>query len=240
MKKTGSGDKVLDAVMIVAALVMFFKTADVLGYFAPVALNGIFGFDVSYLFGAVNALFVEATMLALHFNRRAHNHNPAKIAKWILLAISASCQIFDGFIATNTLAQQSDELKFFFQYGVPSITTLVVIMLLAIGSLPDETEPVPYVGLKDRLPDFKRIWYGDNGSTVAPVAPRTGNDNGNGQNRQKVRVNWQTVAKNFTRKDYIFIAGGGKDEVMARFDIPERTYYHWQTKAEQWLKRHKS
>lgn len=239
MNKTGSGDKVLDWVMIVAAIVMFFKTADVLGYFAPTSLAAIFGFDVSYLFGAVNALFVEATMLALHFNRRAHNHTPAKIAKWILLAISAACQVFDGFLTTNTLAQQSDELKFFFQYGVPSITTFVVIMLLAIGKLPDDGEEVAYVGLKDRLPNFKRIWYGDANSVPVVTVVRNGNDNGNGQKRQKVRVNWQTVAKNFEHKDYLFIAGGGKDEVMARFDIPERTYYHWQTKAKQWLKRHK-
>lgn len=238
--KIGSGDKVLDWVMILAALVMFIKTADVLGYFAPVALNGIFGFDVGYLYGAVNALFVEATMLALHFNRKAHSYTPAKIAKWILLAISAVCQVFDGFIATNTLAQQSDELKFLFQYGVPSITTLVIIMILAIGKLPDDGKTAAHVGLKNRLPNWNRIWNGD--EVTVPEQEEViddGDNNGNGQKRQKGRENWQTISRKFTREDYLQIAGASAEDTATTYNIPLRTAYHWQKYAKNYLSRNK-
>ncbi len=159
--KIGSGDKWLDASVIIAALICFIKTADVFAYFAPAVLSQILGFDVSYLFGVITATLVEGVMLRLHFNRRAHGYTPAEIAKWLLMAISLLCQVFDGFIVTNTLAQQSDEMKFLFQYGVPALPILLIVLNFAIGKLPDTGEQVTHVGLKHRLPNWKRIWEGD-------------------------------------------------------------------------------
>lgn len=149
--KNGSGDAVLDWVVIVAAFLLFFRTADILSYFAPSNLNDLFGFDVSLIYGAVCALLVEGAMLALHFNKRASIHTPAQVVKWALFVISGVCQVFDGFVITDTLAQQTDTMKAIFSYGVPLVPLLVVGMVVKIGHLPEldgTYERKPFIGLK--------------------------------------------------------------------------------------------
>lgn len=163
MNKTGSGDKVLDWGVIIAALMLFLKTADVLSYFAPTNLNAIIGMDVSILYGGVSAALVEGAALALHFNRRAALSATAQIVKWILLAISAACQVFDGYIATGSAAQMSDTLKFGLQFGVPLVPLIVIVLLFAVGRLPDDgSERRPFVGIRNIVgPSLSRLWNGE-------------------------------------------------------------------------------
>jgi hypothetical protein len=150
--KNGSGDAILDWAVIGMAIILFFRTADILSYFAPSILTDIFGFDVSLIYGSVCALAVEGVALALHFNRRARFYSPAIVVKWILLAVSGICQVFDGFVITNTLSQQTDTMKAVFSYGVPLVPLFVLIMIFQIGRLPElDGQPVerkPFVGLK--------------------------------------------------------------------------------------------
>lgn len=137
--KRGSNGFVDFAVVVLAGL-LFFRTADVLTYFAPPILNNIMGQDVSWLYAFVMAFFVEGVALAFHFDRRAHHHAPAKIAKWTLLGISALCQVYDGNIVTDTVAQMSGPMKLGFQWGVPLLPIFVVVLLFFVGKLPDEDE----------------------------------------------------------------------------------------------------
>src|SRR5262245_46921777 len=109
--KLGSGDKVLDWGVVVAALILFAKTADVLSFFSPAILNDILGFDVSLIYGIVCATLVEGLALALHFNRRAALSSSAQVVMWVLVAISGLCQVYDGFITTGSMAQMSDTMK---------------------------------------------------------------------------------------------------------------------------------
>jgi hypothetical protein len=135
--KTGSGDKMIDWIVIVGAILLFTKTAEVLSYFAPTMLNEIFGVDVSILYGMVCATLVEGLALSLHFNRRTSHSSSAQIVKWILIAISGVCQIFDGFLVTGSVSTMSDTLKAVLAFGVPLVPLLVVTMIFAIGQLPE-------------------------------------------------------------------------------------------------------
>ena len=161
--KTGSGDKVLDWGVIIAAVILFFRTADILSYFSPQILNDILGFDVSLIYGTVCAGLVEGLALAIHFNRRARLSGTAQTVKWVLLSISGVCQVFDGFVVTNTLAQQSDTMKAVFSYGVPLIPLAIMVMVFGIGELPEleeanRVQKEPFIGVKGM---WNRLINGD-------------------------------------------------------------------------------
>lgn len=183
MSKNGSGDKILDWIVIIGALIMFIKTADVLSYFAPTNLNAIIGLDVSVIYGGISATLVEGAALALHFNSRAKLSVAAQVAKWTLMGISALCQVFDGYIATGSAAQMSDTLKFGLQFGVPLVPLIVIILLFAVGRLPDDgSERTPFVGIRNIVgPFLNRLWNGDAGavSVGKTVTEELANSNGN-------------------------------------------------------------
>jgi hypothetical protein len=166
-----SRDKVLDWIIIIAALVLFPKTADLMSYFAPSNMAFILGMDVSWLYGMISATLVEGALLALHFNPRARIHTPAKIVMWLLVAMSGAAQILDGFITTGNEANMSEPMKFALQFGVPLVPLIVIIMIVAVGDFPEIGNPAPRIGLKHRLPNWKQIWEGD------PVS-----SNGSGKN----------------------------------------------------------
>ena len=171
--KIGSGEKVLDWGVIIAAGILFFRTADILSYFSPQILNDILGFDVSLIYGIVCAALVEGLALAIHFNRRASLSGTAKTVKWVLLSISGACQVFDGFVVTNTLAQQSDTMKAAFSYGVPLIPLAIMVMVFGIGQLPEldevESRPkAPFIGLKGM---WNHLITGTNGRASSHQLP---------------------------------------------------------------------
>lgn len=162
IETTGSGDKALDIAMWVAAIMLWFKTVDVLSYFAPQALSAIFGFDTSYIYGAISATLVEGAALALHFNRRARLSKTAQGVKWVLIAISGICQIFDGFIVTGNIVQMSDTLKIGLQYGVPLVPLFAMVMLAMIGVLPETGTRSRWKGVKNIIrPAWDRFMNGD-------------------------------------------------------------------------------
>jgi hypothetical protein len=165
MKRGSNG--FTDAAVVVLAILLFFRTADVLTYFAPPLLNNMVGMDVSWLYAVVMAFFVEGVALAFHFDARAHKHTPAIIVKWTLLAISGLCQVFDGNIVSGTIAEMSGPMKVGFQWGVPLLPIFVVVLLFYVGKLPDEDEArrswldrLQDKGIKSRLPDPRAIWEG--------------------------------------------------------------------------------
>lgn len=161
VRKSGSGNKGLDWVIILGMIAAYPKTADLLSYFAPQILTDIFGIDMSMPYGMFCAALVEGTILFLHFDRRAHRVASAQAVKWILIGVSFLCQIFDGFITTDTVAQMSPTLRLVLTYGIPALPLIIATMIASIGALPDEDQPVARVGLKHRLPNVRRIWNGD-------------------------------------------------------------------------------
>lgn len=176
MKQDNNNDKFLNIAVIVGAGILFFRTADILAYFSPAILNDIIGSDMSFLYGLVTAAMVEGVALALHFNKRAAKSPEAQWVKWGLLAISGACQVFDGYVITDTLAQQTDTIKLVFQFGVPLVPLLIVVMIFAIGHLPElDEKPKPFVGLKNLPGQFRWIWEGSHGQPVKP-APKPRNE----------------------------------------------------------------
>lgn len=161
--KTGSGVKFADWAVVILAGLLYFKTAEVLSYFSPKNINDIIGMNVSWLYGYVTAFFVEGVAIAYHFYPGARVHTPAIIVKWILIILSGICQVFDGKIVTEAIASMPDQQKFFFEYGLPLLPWFVLILLIAVGEIPND----PHVhskywrGLKHLFPDPKRIWEGD-------------------------------------------------------------------------------
>jgi hypothetical protein len=123
-------DGVLGLAMFVAAIMLYFKTAQVMTVFAPSTMFGYTGLEV--LFGNVSALLVEGIILALHFIPSMQNDS-AKVFKWFLFSISAFCQVVDGFVVQNTLSQQPESIRFLVSWGVPLIPTLIFLGLLIIG-----------------------------------------------------------------------------------------------------------
>lgn len=158
--KIGSGIKFADWAIVILAGLLFFKTAEVLSFFAPRNLNDIAGQDVSWLYGLVTAFFVEGIAIAFHFYPGARKHTPAIIVKWILIALSGACQVFDGRIVTETIANMPDQQKLFFQYGIPLLPWFVIILLFFVGEIPNEAQ-TRRKGLKNYMPDWKVIWEGD-------------------------------------------------------------------------------
>lgn len=163
-KQTGSGNKGLDWVIIAGMVAAYPKTADLLSWFSPTILDEIFGMKMALIYGMFCALMVEGTILFLHFDRRAHRSGSAQGVKWVLIAVSFMCQIFDGFITTDTISQMSSELRAVLTYGIPALPLIIAVMVASIGALPEDngTEATsvtkPRVGLKGRL---ENLWYGD-------------------------------------------------------------------------------
>jgi hypothetical protein len=169
--KTGSGDKILDWVVIIGAVLLFLKTADVLSYFAPTNLSEIVGMEMSLIYGIVSALLVEGAALALHFNHRAHLSSTAQLVKWALIVISGLCQLFDGYLATGNESQMSETMKFGLQFGVPLVPLIVLVLLFAVGRLPDDgSVQRPFPGIKNIAgPAWNRFWNGDRRVTAFPL-----------------------------------------------------------------------
>lgn len=168
MENKSGNNGFVSAAVVILSLLLFARTADVLSYFAPTILNMMVGADVSWLYGGVTAFFVEGVALAFHFDNRAQRHVPAQIVKWVLLAVSGLCQVFDGNIITDTMSQMSEPMKFAFQWGVPLLPLFVVVLLFFVGKLPENDKKSDFHGIKHILPDIKKLW--DDGTVNAPAS----------------------------------------------------------------------
>lgn len=166
-KQIGSGIRFADWAVVVLAIILFFKTAEVLAYFAPQSLNDLVGTNVSWLYGFVTAFFVEGVALAYHFYPGARVYTPAIVVKWMLIAISGICQVFDARIVTESLSQMTDAQKMFFEYGIPLLPWFVLILLFFVGEIP-HAGTYKRRGLKNMLPDWKGIWEGDKNTEFLP------------------------------------------------------------------------
>lgn len=161
-RKIGSGNKGLDWVIVLGMLAAYPKTADLLSYWSPAFLNRLVGMNVSLFYGAFCAALVEGVVIFLHFDRRAYQVASAQTVKWIMFGISFACNIFDGFVTTETVSQMSGELRFVLTYAIPALPLIISALVATIGALPDDDAtfvPKRRVGFRDWA---KGLYYGDN------------------------------------------------------------------------------
>jgi hypothetical protein len=171
--ENGSGDKTLDNLVVIMAIVLFFGTAQVMSTHAPQLVSDLLGFDASYIFGVISAVCVEWGALRLHFNRYARNNNTAKAVKWILLGMSGLCQVYNAAIETGTMSSLSETLKIGFTWVVPNIPLIFIILMFWIGSLSPVRpktilEHITETGIYNMLPKMQEILYGKGNTRVSP------------------------------------------------------------------------
>lgn len=164
--KIGSGVRFSDWAVVILAVLLYFKTAEVLSYFAPQNISAFAGMDVAWLYGMITAFFVEGVAIAFHFHPGARRHTPAKIVMWVLLVISGLCQIFDGKMVTDAIASMPVQQQVFFNYGVPLLPWFIIVMLFFVGQIPNEGEHKEWKGLANLIPDTDYIIHGKKKNTV--------------------------------------------------------------------------
>lgn len=172
MKQTGSGNKGLDWVIIFGMIAAYPKTADLLSYWSPAILSDITGPDIptGLLYGLFCAAMVEGTIIFLHFDRRTRSVFSAQAVKWILIAVSFACQIFDGFVTQDTVSQMSPFLRSTLTYGIPALPLIIAVMVSTI-TLPDTVERKPFKGLRNYLPNKEYILNGEKQNTEFSPSP---------------------------------------------------------------------
>ena len=175
MDENGSGDKVLDSLVVIMAIVLFFGTAAVMSTFAPQMLSDIVGFDTAYLYGVVAAICVEWGALRLHFNPNARKNVVANWVKWMLLAVSGLCQVYNAGLETGNLPALSETLKIGFTFFVPNIPLLFIVLMFWIGSLGRNQkgwlDRLQDKGIRNKLPDPKAMWRGRESSELSQSSP---------------------------------------------------------------------
>lgn len=130
-----------NAVFLVAAVVLFFKTTELLSLFAPAEIFGYTGLE--FLYGATCALLVEGLLVVTKWSLDKSDNPMAWAYKVGLLVvtflISASAQIADGVLIRDTLDQQPYVVQLLIQVGVPLVPS--VILALAAGKTVFEKMP---------------------------------------------------------------------------------------------------
>lgn len=175
--QNGSGDPTLDNLVIVMAIVLFFGTAQVASTHAPQMVSDVLGFNADYIFGVVSAVCVEWGALRLHFNPYARNNSTARWVKWILLGMSGLAQIYNAAIETGQLSSLSETLKIGFQFVVPNIPLIFIVLMFWIGSLSpvkpkSVIERVTERGLHNMIPKWEDIWEGRKNTRVSDEVVR--------------------------------------------------------------------
>lgn len=171
-ENNGSGDKTLDNLVVIMAIVLFFGTAQVMSTHAPQLVSDLVGFDASYIFGVISAVCVEWGALRLHFNPYARKNGTAKWVKWILLGMSGLCQVYNAAIETGTMSSLSETLKIGFTWVVPNIPLIFIVLMFWIGSLSPVRpksilERVTDTGLYNMLPKWEEILNGKQNTRVS-------------------------------------------------------------------------
>ncbi len=127
-------------------LLMFSKTVDLMSAFAPQTILGYTGLETFY--GIAVGVLVEGALFVMKLTlTRARN-----VLDWLWnvavvvlpFAISGLAQVVDSFLVRNTLASQPNWVQVLVQWGVPSIPTTIIALLIGksvFSSIPPEIMP---------------------------------------------------------------------------------------------------
>lgn len=122
-----------NAVFLVTAIVLYFRTAELLALFAPQDLLGYTGPDMARAYGYLSALLVEFVLVGAKYSLDqerddlAWAYNVALIV--VTFLISAASQVTDGLYVRNTLADQPQIVQNLVNIGVPLIPSMVLAMM---------------------------------------------------------------------------------------------------------------
>lgn len=131
---------------VVAALLLFSKTADLFTAFAP---SNLFGYEgVEWYYGAVCGLVIEGVFVTAKFLIDKSKTPLIWVYNAVLMgvtfAISALAQSVDSMLVRDTLSQQPAEVQLAVTWLVPMVPALIVGLLLfeaVIASFPADLLP---------------------------------------------------------------------------------------------------
>jgi len=201
-----------NGVFLVAAMVLFLKTSEVLAIFAPASL---FGYEnIGWLYGLVCAALVEGVLVAAKFTLPHNQTSNAWLYNVGLLlvtfAISAAAQVTDGFLVKETLAAQPVAIQFLVNVGVPLVPS--VVLALVLGKSVFQTMP--------ELPETNSARITRTPAT--PVAPR----------QFAADMSAPELRRNdLTAEDKDFIATHNTRQILAKFGGSGRRARDWKNLA---------
>ena len=154
MNKKFSPGKALELVIengvfLIAAFMLFLKTSELLGTFAPAEFLGYTG--IGPIYGIVCALLVEGLLVVAKLNlsrtQSSWNWLYSLLLILVTFTLSAMAQVADGFLIRQTLANQPMAIQYLVNYGVPLVPSIILALVLGksiVGSLPEmKADPAP-------------------------------------------------------------------------------------------------
>jgi hypothetical protein len=200
-------------VFLVAALILFLKTSEVLTAFAP---NTIFGYHgLESLYGIVTALLVEGLLVTAKLSLSRNQTSYAWLYSLILVivtgGISAFAQITDGFLVKQTLANQPPMVQFLVNTGVPLVP--FIILALSVGKTVFESLPEVEAATKTEEKQPQKAAGKETRQFAADAAA------------VKVRKNELSAA------DKDEISRMSSRQIMAKFGVEGRTARDWRKAA---------
>lgn len=166
----------IDIATLVAMVVLYSKTMEVMAAIAPVTLFGVTG--LSLIYGAVVATLIEGTIIAISFIP-AFKHNPsAQAYMWFLFGISAFCQFMDKTIVIDQMQNMTayTEVWVTLTYAIPVFIALgLIVVAQSNQKYAGDSKPSNWKGARNLFKGtFTKFMDGvDSESNSAPATPNT-------------------------------------------------------------------
>lgn len=209
-------------VFIIAAIVLFFKTSELLAIFAP---KTILGYEnLGGIYGMVCALLVEGLLAVTKWSLDRSDNSMAWAYKVMLIVvtflISGSAQVIDGFMIRDTLSQQPQAIQMLIQWGVPLVPSL--ILALAAGKAVFENIPPSVLADMAQKAAFvreqpKRLYASTTQTAVL-------------QKEEDTQMAFRR-RNELTSDDKDFIAGATVRQVVGKFGGSARRAREWKEEA---------
>lgn len=215
-----------NAVFFVAAVVLFFKTSELLATFAPETILGYK--NLGGVYGMVCALLVEGLLAATKWSLDKKDNSMAWAYKVGLLIvtflISAAAQVVDGLMIRDTLSQQPPLVQGVILWGVPLVPS--IILALAAGKAVFENIPPAVLAdmaqktaINNAAP--KKIYA----STAGMAVLQSENEEGAEAATSPTRRGELTAA------DREWIAAANSRQIIGKFGVSGRTARDWRKMA---------
>jgi hypothetical protein len=213
-------------VFFVAAVVLFFKTSELLAIFAPQTILGYTTLGTVY--GMVCALLVEGLLAVTKWSLDKKDNSMAWAYKVGLLIvtflISAIAQVVDGLMIRDTLSQQPPIIQGLVIWGVPLVPSL--ILALAAGKAVFENIP-PSV-----LADMAQKMAINNAMPKNVFSATTGMAVLQRENAEDMAVATSPTRRGeLTAADKEWIATHAARQIMAKYGTSGRTARDWRQAA---------
>lgn len=213
-------------VFVIAAVVLFFKTSELLAIFAP---KTILGYDnLGGLYGMVCALLVEGLLAVTKWSLDRSDNSMAFAYKVMLIIvtflISGAAQVVDGFMIRDTLSEQPAAIQMLIQWGVPLVPSL--ILALAAGKAVFENIPPSVLADMAQKAAFTRALPKQVYAADTKVAGSL-KENREEQEGAKIAVRRNEL----TSEDKDYIAVHSTRQISAKFGCEPRTAREWRKEA---------